>query len=219
MAPIFKSISSFRNAVESLLKVKRKVYSSIIKDIENEFENKDIKEIFQLPNNLISFNDSKIIKFRCKDSNNNRTKKDGYSIIYFVSQSLNLVVFMTVYPKRGPSQKIDLNPLELQNLVIELNQEMKSKSLTTLVFADSSTFLSNKTSTMEDKILKIMNEVFETSGLDTSCSQSNYPSWDSLHHLNLIMALEEEFDVEFEPEEIAQMKDFDTVKKMIESKL
>ena len=71
---------------------------------------------------------------------------------------------------------------------------------------------------MDKKILDIMNEVFETSGLDTSCSQLNCSQWDSLHHLNLIMALEESFDVEFEPEEIAQMKDFNSLKEMIESK-
>ena len=72
---------------------------------------------------------------------------------------------------------------------------------------------------MDQKLLDIMNEIFETSGLDTSVSQSSCETWDSLHHLNLIMALEEEFDVEFEPEEIAKMTDFSSVKSMIESKL
>ena len=72
---------------------------------------------------------------------------------------------------------------------------------------------------MKQKILDIMNEVFETSGLDTSCSQSTCSNWDSLHHLNLIVTLEEAFDVEFEPEEIARMTDFTKVKEMILSKL
>ena len=219
MTPIFKSILSFRNAVSSLLDVKRKVYSSIIKDIMNEFKDKDIKEIVQWPINLISFNDSKIIKLRCKDSSNKRSKKDGYRVIYFVSQSLNLVVLMTVYPKRGPAQKIDLNPNELKDLILELNQEMNSKALNTISFTDPLTFLYNKNPTMEDKILDIMKEVLETSSLDSTCSQSNCPNWDSLHHLNLVMALEEAFDIEFEPEEIAQMKDFNNVKEFVQKKL
>lgn len=71
---------------------------------------------------------------------------------------------------------------------------------------------------MEKKILEIMKEVFETANIDTSCSQSNCPNWDSLHHLNLIMVLEESFDIEFEPEEIAQMKDFNSILKIIINK-
>ena len=72
---------------------------------------------------------------------------------------------------------------------------------------------------LDRKILEIMNEAFETSNLDVSCSQATCPTWDSLHHLNLIMALEEVFDVEFEPEEIAEMKDFNKIEKILSSKL
>lgn len=71
---------------------------------------------------------------------------------------------------------------------------------------------------MEDKILEIMARVFQTRGLDATCSQATCEKWDSLNHLNLIVELEDEFDMEFEPEEIAEMKSFDTVKKMIKSK-
>lgn len=72
---------------------------------------------------------------------------------------------------------------------------------------------------MEEKILVIMNRVFQTTGLGTDCSQSSCEQWDSLHHLNLIVELEDEFDVEFEPEEIAEMKDFTAVRAILESKL
>lgn len=71
---------------------------------------------------------------------------------------------------------------------------------------------------MTNKILEIMTRVFRTEGLDTTCSQNTCEKWDSLNHLNLIVELEDEFDMEFEPEEIAEMKSFDAVKKMIESK-
>lgn len=72
---------------------------------------------------------------------------------------------------------------------------------------------------MEEKILNIMKRVFQTPGLTTDCNQCNCEKWDSLHHLNLIVELEDELDMEFEPEEIAEMKSFDAVKRIIESKL
>ena len=71
---------------------------------------------------------------------------------------------------------------------------------------------------MEERILAIMREVFENEAIDTSCSQDNCGEWDSLHHLNLISDLEDEFDLEFEPEEIAQMQSFAAIKEIITSK-
>lgn len=72
---------------------------------------------------------------------------------------------------------------------------------------------------MDEKILKIMECVFQTEGLNSECSQLNCEKWDSLHHLNLIVELEDEFDLEFEPEEISEMKSFAKVKEIIASKL
>lgn len=72
---------------------------------------------------------------------------------------------------------------------------------------------------MEDQILDIMGNVFAPEKVTEETSQANCEKWDSLHHLNLIVELEEAFDIEFEPEEIAEMKSFDAVKNMIESKL
>ena len=71
---------------------------------------------------------------------------------------------------------------------------------------------------MDERILRIMHEVFEDETIDFSCSQGNCEKWDSLHHLNLISDLEDEFDVEFEPEEIAEMTTFTKVKEMLLSK-
>ena len=44
-------------------------------------------------------------------------------------------------------------------------------------------------------------------------------NWDSMRHLNLIVELESEFCVEFEPEEIAEMKDYERIKSLLYSKL
>lgn len=71
---------------------------------------------------------------------------------------------------------------------------------------------------MDEKIIEIMKRVFAVSDLDTTASQTTCEKWDSLNHLNLIVELEDAFDMEFEPEEIAAMTSFDAVKRTIESK-
>ena len=72
---------------------------------------------------------------------------------------------------------------------------------------------------LEDKILEIMCEVFEMEEVSNDASQKNCERWDSLHHLGLASELEEAFDIELEPEEIAEMTDFTRVVDMIKSKL
>jgi acyl carrier protein len=72
---------------------------------------------------------------------------------------------------------------------------------------------------MEEKILDIMREVFETEEVSTESTQKNCARWDSLHHLALASELEDAFDIELEPEEIAEMTDFQRVVAMIQSKV
>ena len=72
---------------------------------------------------------------------------------------------------------------------------------------------------MEDKILDIMRTVFETEDVSTASTQKNCARWDSLHHLALASELEDAFDIELEPEEIAEMTDFQRVVAMIQSKI
>ena len=71
---------------------------------------------------------------------------------------------------------------------------------------------------MEEKILEILRQVLGVEGLDATCSQTTCEAWDSLHHLNLVVELEDAFDVTFEPEEIAVMKSVSDIKKLLESK-
>jgi acyl carrier protein len=68
---------------------------------------------------------------------------------------------------------------------------------------------------MKDKILNIMSEVFELdlASFPEEVTQVNIEDWDSLRHLNLIVELEDAFDVSYEPEEIAEMI---TLEKIIE---
>ncbi|MDR1340707.1 MAG: acyl carrier protein [Prevotellaceae bacterium] len=58
---------------------------------------------------------------------------------------------------------------------------------------------------LKDRIIAVLQKVFELEQIDENASQQTIEKWDSLAHLNLIVALEEEFDISFEPEEIAEM--------------
>ena len=72
---------------------------------------------------------------------------------------------------------------------------------------------------MEDRILEIMKDVFGTEDIDRTVSQKNCEKWDSLAHLNLIVELETEFGVSFEPEEIGEMISFNLICESLKSKL
>lgn len=72
---------------------------------------------------------------------------------------------------------------------------------------------------LEEKVLEIMREVFDLEEVSTDASQKNCERWDSLHHLSLASELEEAFDIELEPEEIAEMTNFSRVIAMLESKI
>lgn len=72
---------------------------------------------------------------------------------------------------------------------------------------------------LEEKVLEIMCETFGVEEVTTDVSQKNCEQWDSLRHLTLASELEEAFDLELEPEEIAEMTDFERVIAMLKSKL
>jgi acyl carrier protein len=74
---------------------------------------------------------------------------------------------------------------------------------------------------MENRIREIMSILFEVpiEKLQGSFKQSEIENWDSLRHLNLIIELESEYDVSFEPEEISEMIDFQKVVEHLSLKL
>lgn len=72
---------------------------------------------------------------------------------------------------------------------------------------------------MEERVLEMMKEVFGTEDIDNTCSQKNCEKWDSLSHLNLIVEIESEFDISFEPEEIGMMTDYNSILNALKQKL
>jgi len=70
---------------------------------------------------------------------------------------------------------------------------------------------------MTDKIIEIISGVLDLQ-VDANASQATCQKWDSLQHLNIIVALEEAFDLSFEPEEIAIMKDINAIETILGTK-
>lgn len=72
---------------------------------------------------------------------------------------------------------------------------------------------------LNDKVLAIMREVFGIEEISTDVSQKNCERWDSLRHLTLASELEDAFDIELEPEDIAEMTNFSRVVEKLNEKL
>src|SRR5262249_28355551 len=60
---------------------------------------------------------------------------------------------------------------------------------------------------MKERVLAIVSQVLgvEVDALDESSSPDTIESWDSLNHMNLVLALEEEFGVQFSDDQIVQL--------------
>ena len=73
---------------------------------------------------------------------------------------------------------------------------------------------------MEDRIKKVMSDVFnvDVSLINNESSPDNIENWDSLKHMNLIVALEEEFEIEFDDEEIVDSMNYALIVIILKSK-
>lgn len=71
-----------------------------------------------------------------------------------------------------------------------------------------------------DKLRGLVAETLETEiapGADVQ--RSALPAWDSLNHLRVVMAAEEEFHVRFDSDEITQIDSLSRFKALLEAKL
>ena len=55
--------------------------------------------------------------------------------------------------------------------------------------------------------------------LTDESSPEDFDAWDSVQHLSLVLALEEQFGVQFEPEEIDRMKTIGGIVRIIEGRM
>ena len=72
----------------------------------------------------------------------------------------------------------------------------------------------------KERIKNVMSLVFELPIKDISKNSSHetIETWDSLKHMNLVIALEEEFKIEFSDDEILEMMDYSSIETIIINK-
>ena len=123
------SISTFRAALDALQKVRRGVNAGVAMEICKAFQNVSIEQIRANRDMILMDNDSIVIKLRLPDRKQRLSRADGYRLIYMVMKNVPIVVFLNVYPKRGPKQKLDLEEHELEVLLNAFATEFNSQQI------------------------------------------------------------------------------------------
>ena len=74
---------------------------------------------------------------------------------------------------------------------------------------------------MEERIKGVMSSVFYVpkGEIQSDASPHTINSWDSLKHMNLIVALEEEFGIEFDDENVGKLLNYDLIKIHIKEQM
>ena len=72
---------------------------------------------------------------------------------------------------------------------------------------------------MEDKLKEIMSKVFlvEKKIINSKTSPENLENWDSMNHLNLVIELENEFNINLDNDQIVSITNFSELVKLINS--
>ena len=120
----YLSVSSFRERLAALLKVKRGVYAGVTQEVCNAFKGVSIEQIRQNRDMILMDDDEVVIKLRLPDKKQKLSKSDGYRLIYMAMKQVSVVAFLDVYPKRGPMQQLDIEDKEVKRLMQEFLSEM-----------------------------------------------------------------------------------------------
>jgi acyl carrier protein len=74
---------------------------------------------------------------------------------------------------------------------------------------------------MKDKIKNIMSAVFDIDKdiIGDDASTTNLENWDSINHMNLVLAIEEEFNIVFDDEEIVQITSLKSIEDTLAKKV
>jgi len=70
---------------------------------------------------------------------------------------------------------------------------------------------------MEQKILEIVSQIMGVplESVTLASSAENMPTWDSLKHMNLVLALEQTFDIHFSEEQIVELTRVETIQAVV----
>ena len=146
----FVSITSFRKRLAALLKVKRGVYAGATEEICQAFKDATIDQIRQNRDMILMNKDAVIIKLRMPDKKQKLSKADGYRLIYLVMKRVSVVVLLDIYPKRGPSQQLDIENNEINRLVTEFITELNAGQLVLHDIIDGLKEIKSENNSQED---------------------------------------------------------------------
>jgi len=76
------------------------------------------------------------------------------------------------------------------------------------------------TASVFEEVRNVASDIFRIPAdkITAESSPETIENWDSTHHLNLVLAIEEKFGVRFEPEDIEQMKNIGAVAALVEKR-
>jgi acyl carrier protein len=74
------------------------------------------------------------------------------------------------------------------------------------------------TASMFEQVRNVASDIFgiPADKITPESSPETIENWDSMQHLNLVLAVEEKFGVQLDPEDIEQMKNIGAVAKVVE---
>ena len=70
----------------------------------------------------------------------------------------------------------------------------------------------------EQKLKQVLSSIFNVSldMISESASPDTIESWDSIRHMNLVLALEEEFDIEFTDDQVVEILSYKLIKIVLQ---
>jgi len=70
---------------------------------------------------------------------------------------------------------------------------------------------------IDSRLRQIFASLFQVApeNIHDSLARGEFGPWDSLQHLNLVLAIEEEFQIQLQPEQIEAMKSFGSIREII----
>ena len=71
---------------------------------------------------------------------------------------------------------------------------------------------------MEQKLKAVMGSVFgmAPASISEHCARPQIPKWDSAAHIELVLALEAEFGIQFQDEEVISLVDYPSIRQAVQ---
>ena len=76
-------------------------------------------------------------------------------------------------------------------------------------------------SDLANKVIQVVSDTLgiPASNIDSGFSRLSHPDWDSMKHVELVIALETKFGFRLQGEEVGRMNSFDQIHSLIQTKL